>query len=197
VSRFVLRFDLEVAMRSQALRRMSLDEFLEWERLQPTRHEFIDGEIVAMTGAHAGHVRMVGRIYARLHDHLHGSGCEAFVNDLKVTAAGDSFYPDVVVACGEARPHDDDDGVDAPLVVVEVISPGTASHDATVKRWAYMTLPSIKHYLVIHPTRAEAELVPRSEDGSPSSRILRSPDDFLDLPAVGFGVRLGDLYRDG
>ena len=45
---------------------MTLAEFLDWERGQPTRHELIDGEIVAMTGARAGHVGMVARLMERL-----------------------------------------------------------------------------------------------------------------------------------
>lgn len=183
-------------MRGAASRRMTLQEFLAWERAQPSRHEFIDGEIVAMTGARAGHVRMVGRLYARLRRRLQGSGCEAFMNDLKVTVGEDSFYPDIVIACGEARPGDDDDRIEAPLIIVEVISPGTASRDATVKRWAYLSLPSLVAYLLIHPTRMQAELVTRDGDGVAAGRMLGAPDDRLELPALGFGVRLGDLYAD-
>ncbi|HET6468025.1 MAG TPA: hypothetical protein VFG43_06575 [Geminicoccaceae bacterium] len=51
--------------------------------------------------------------------------------------------------------------------------------------------------MIVNPTRPEAELVTRQEDGTSRGRMLRAPDDVLELPAIGFGVRLGDLYSDG
>lgn len=60
-------------MRDAPPKLLSLDEYRAWERRQPTRHELIVGEVVAMTDARAGHVRMVGRSLERLRRHLRGS----------------------------------------------------------------------------------------------------------------------------
>jgi Uma2 family endonuclease len=71
---------------------LSLDAYREWQRRQPTRHELIAGEIVAMTGAHAGDVRMVGRLLEQLRRHLRRCDCEAFANALRLLVPlGDAF----------------------------------------------------------------------------------------------------------
>lgn len=184
-------------MRNAPPKLLSLDEYREWERRQPTRHELIAGAIVAMTGARAGHVRMVGRLLERLRRHLRGSDCEAFSNDLRlVVPLGDAFYPDIVVVCGDARPRDEEDEIAAATVVVEVISPSTAQLDDTRKRWGYMSLPMLAHYVLVDPLRMECEVVSREPDGSYRGQRFAAPDDLLTLPALSFSVRLADLYRD-
>lgn len=176
---------------------MTLAEFLEWERRQPTRHEFIDGEIVAMTGARAGHVRMVARLMERLRRHLRGSPCEAFANDLRIVVPlGDSYYPDILVVCGEARPDDEDDQVELATIAIEVSSPSTWRYDAQRKRWGYLSVPTMEHYLLIDPAETGAEVVSRDEARAYRGTLLLKPDDILELPAIGFSVRLGDLYAD-
>jgi Uma2 family endonuclease len=184
-------------MRNVPPKRLTLDEFREWESQQPSKHELIGGEIVAMTGAKARHVRVVGRLLERLRRHLRGRPCEALSNDLRVTVPlGDAFYPDIVIVCGDDRPGDDDDEVDSATVVVEVLSPSTAQIDDTRKRWGYLSLPKLVHYVLIEPSEPFCEVVTRDPDGSYRGRKLAAEDDLLELPAIGFACRLGELYHD-
>ena len=44
---------------------LSVFEFLEWENQQETRHELIDGEIVAMTGGTVAHAGLIVSMSAR------------------------------------------------------------------------------------------------------------------------------------
>jgi Uma2 family endonuclease len=176
---------------------LTLAEYLDWERRQPTRHEFIDGEIVAMTGARAGHVRMVGRLLERLRRHLRGSPCEAFANDLRlVVPLGHSYYPDILVVCGEARPSDSDDQVELATVAIEVSSPSTSRYDAGRKRWGYLSVSTLEHYVLIDPMELGAEIISRDAEGSYRGRLLMDPEDIVELPAIGFSARLGDFYAD-
>lgn len=101
-----------------------------------------------------------------------------------------------MIVCGAARPRDDEDEVAAATVVVEVISPGTAQIDDTRKRWGYMSLPMLAHYVLVDPLRMECEVFSRAADGSYRGQRLAAPDDLLTLPALGFSVRLADLYHD-
>lgn len=175
----------------------TLAEFLEWERRQPTRHELIGGEIVAMTGARAGHVRMVGRLMEHLGRRLRGSPCEAFSNDLRIVVPlGDSHYPDILVVCGDARPRDEDDQVELATIAIEVSSPSTWRYDAQRKRWGYLSVPTMEHYLLIDPAEIGAQVVPRDEARPYRGTLLLGQDDMLELLAIGFSVRLGDLYVD-
>ena len=80
----------------------TLDEFLEWERRQEERWEFVDGELRLMAGGTGDHAQIGANIVAALVPRLRGSGCQTFASDLKllVRAMGMSFYPDVMVRCG-------------------------------------------------------------------------------------------------
>lgn len=184
-------------MRNASPKPMTLAEFLDWERRQPTRNEFIDGEIVAMTGARVVHVRMVRRLMHRLVDHLRGSPCEAFANDLRIVVPlGDSYYPDILMICGDAQPRDEDDQVELATIAIEVSSPSTWRYDAQRKRWGYLSVPTMEHYLLIDPAEIGAEVVSRDEARAYRGTLMLEPDDVLELPAIGFSVRLGDLYAD-
>jgi Uma2 family endonuclease len=166
---------------------MSLPDFLAWEEAQPLRHERVGGQVWAMTGGTLAHNRIGLNVYSALRAHLAGSGCEAFAFDVRVvTPRGDIMYPDVVVTCGERR--DTDKEVSDPVVLVEVLSSSTAERDDSFKRWAYGTIPSLKHYILIAQNRAEAEV--STADGETwRSIVLRDATASLRLDAL---VRLRD-----
>ncbi len=66
---------------------------------------------------------------------------------------GDSDYePDALVNCG-APMADDAVAAPCPVVVVEVLSPSTAATDTGGKLAGYFAVPSVAHYLIIHPTK--------------------------------------------
>ena len=64
--------------------------------------------------------------------------------------------------CGGRR--DSDKEIRAPVVVVEVLSGSPEARDHGFKRWAYATIPSLKHYVLIAQDRAEAEVA--TSDGA-------------------------------
>jgi len=82
---------------------MSVEEYLEFERTSEERHEFIDGEVHAVSGSSEAHNRVAGNIFAALHSRLRGGKWSVYMNDFKVrleVARRDVFYyPDVVVSC--------------------------------------------------------------------------------------------------
>lgn len=43
------------------------DDYLAWEQEQPCRHEYIDGEVFAMSGASDAHGTAAGNLFAALH----------------------------------------------------------------------------------------------------------------------------------
>lgn len=77
------------------------DDYLAWEQDQPTRSEYVDGEVFAMSGASDAHGTAAGNLFAGLHAHLRGTPCKPFIADMKVhvEAANSFFYPDILVTC--------------------------------------------------------------------------------------------------
>jgi Uma2 family endonuclease len=166
----------------------SLADFLAWEDRQPERYERIGGVVRMMTGGTIDH-----NVTQMLISRLQGSGCEVFISDVKVTTpAGDVMYPDVVVACGEI--FGKATKLETPVVVVEVLSESTAERDHGRKRWAYQTIPSLRHYVLIDQNEAGAEVASRAEDGSWRSVIHRGLDSDLRLDALRVELGLDEIF---
>jgi Uma2 family endonuclease len=110
-----------------------------------------------MTGGTLAHNRIALNLLSALRTRLSGSSCEAFAFDVRVvTPRGDVMYPDVIVACGERR--DTDKEVSDPVVVIEVLADSTAARGRGSNRWAYGTIPSLRHYVLVAQDRPEAEV---------------------------------------
>jgi Uma2 family endonuclease len=145
---------------------MTADEFLIWDQTQTVKHEFVRGEVFAMTGAAEGHVTLTGNLYLALRAHLKGSPCRTFFTDMKlrVESAGAFFYPDVMVTCSPA------DAAEPlvkrePLLLVEVLSPSTAAYDATEKFAAYRQLPSLREFALIDPSTRRCDVYRLGAEG--------------------------------
>ena len=113
--------------RHPAGRVMSLDEYLAFEEQSPIRHEYVAGEVHAMTGATTRHNLITLNIAAHLRTAARARGCKVFATDVKLRVADRVYYPDVIVACGRGA----DVGliVEEPTLVVEVTSPSTRATD--------------------------------------------------------------------
>jgi Uma2 family endonuclease len=174
-------------------RHQTLEEFLVWEREQPERYERVSGVIRMMTGETADHNRITLNIADALRQRLRGGKCEAFVNDMKmVTPAGDVMYPDVVVACGEIPGRAT--VLDAPVIIVEVLSESTAMRDHGRKRWAYQTIPSLRHYVLVDQDEGGVEVTSPNDDRTWQSVILRDLDDRLQLAALKVEIGLDEVF---
>jgi len=171
---------------------MCLEEFLDWERKQPKRHEFASGVVTLMPGASAAHVRIAGNIGFALRQRLRGSGCEAFGSDMKVIANGTVRYPDISVTC---RPIDDrDDRITEPVVVIEVLSPTTERIDRGPKKFDYFATPSIRQYAIVEQDERRVDLYTRAEAGWTNEVV--TGDTPLNLSSAGIVLSLDTVYED-
>ena len=109
--------------------RISHEAYLHMEAISPIKHEYVAGQMYAMTGTSDVHNVIAGNIYMLLRSHLKGTPCQVFMADVKVKLAeADAFYyPDVMVSC-ETPPHPY--YRQTPNLIVEVLSPSTAKHDS-------------------------------------------------------------------
>ena len=135
-------------------RRYSREKFRRWCEAQPKgRHERVDGRIVAIAPERGAHLRVKGTVYKALDRAVAvaGVGCQALPDGVTVETCDSDYEPDALV-CEEPMA---DDAVAAPnpVVIVEVLSPGTASTDAGGKLADYFRVPSVAHCLIVHPTR--------------------------------------------
>lgn len=150
---------------AQPHHRLDADAYLGWEATQSERHEYFQGKVFAMAGGTQNHNTVALNAVVALRSHLKGTPCKVFMFDVRVqVAAVDAyFYPDVVVNC---QPRAATDGqalsVDAPVLVVEVLSDSTATWDRGGKFAAYRQMPSLQEYVLIDPQARTVELYRRN-----------------------------------
>jgi Uma2 family endonuclease len=174
---------------------MSLEEFLAWEAAQPTKHEFVDGDIFAMAGASRAHGTIALNLAALVRPAIRKTGCQAYIADMKVVPAGQRSvrYPDLVVTC-DPRDRDDDQITRFPKLIVEVLSRNTASTDRGQKFEEYRRIPTLEEYVLVDSTQVLIEVLRRGEDVWTFTEY--GPGATFRLESIALDLRVNDLYED-
>ena len=147
------------------LQKMTLAEFLAWEEKLPDRYEFYRGETFNMVGGTARHNRVILNLASRIGDHLDGTACQVFAENMKVQISEGVLYPDVMVTCGKADAGDEQSVTD-PKLIIEVLSPSTRGYDKRDKFILYRTLVSLREYALIDPAKREVEVFTLANGGA-------------------------------
>lgn len=168
---------------------ISPEEYLAGELISETKHEYIDGEVFAMTGTSLNHGRIVSNLLANLHAHLANTPCEVFAADIKVKAENNFFYPDLIVDC--ENKNGDAYVTESPLIIVEVLSKTTRKLDQTLKRLAYQSLPSLQEYVLIEQDFVDIEVCRRANHWQPEHYYL---GDQMTLAAVDLHLPVEAIY---
>ena len=173
------------------------EEYLAFERESPEKHEYLDGEVLALGGASERHNLLVTNVVRELSTQLKGRPCRVYANDMrvKVDDTGLYTYPDVVALCGEPRFDDPRrDTLLNPSAVLEVLSGSTEGYDRGEKFAHYRKLASLQEYVLISQGRLRVECYTRQEDGrwllSEASRL----EDEVALPSIGCRLVLAEIY---
>jgi len=178
---------------------MSESEYLSFEAQSPTRHEYVAGEVFAMTGTTMRHNAVALNLVSTLRTHLKGSQCRAFMSDVRVRVQrqGAYYYPDIVVNCSDAGQSEDLDAVTItdPVLIVEVLSPSTEAIDRREKLIAYRTLPSLVEYVLVSTDRARVEVHRLDGDGK-WVKIEYAGDEPVALMSVGLNIAMRSVYED-
>jgi Uma2 family endonuclease len=178
--------------------KLSPAEYLEWERAQPVKHEYFDGEVFAMAGGSPRHNALGVGMSAALRSALRGRGCAVFSSDQRIGIDGGTryVYPDVSVVCGAVQLQDGTrDVVANPTIVVEVLSEGTEQYDRGLKWVSYQQLASLTDYLLVSQAEVRIEHYRRDAGGrwsyrsfGPGERVELTGGAALDVDAIFAGV---------
>ena len=143
---------------------LSVEDYLAGEQHAEVRHEYIHGQVYAMTGASRQHGLIVNAMAFALTAAARRKGCQLFSSDMKLRLelGGNTifYYPDLLLSCD---PQDRDPYFRrAPCMIVEVLSASTARIDRREKLLAYQSLPSVQTYLLVEQDLKRVELYRRS-----------------------------------
>ncbi|TCZ64359.1 Uma2 family endonuclease [Roseicella aquatilis] len=169
---------------------MTADEFLAWAIRTGFRGELVDGEVYAMAPERYALARVKHRAARALEDAAHRAGlpCEVLPDGMSIVVEDGVVYePDALLRCGPSLPPDTTRIEDA-IILVEVLSPSSASIDTSAKLLGYFRLPSVRHYLVLDPRERLAIHHARGEGGAIATRILGEGPLTLDPPGLTLEV---------
>jgi Uma2 family endonuclease len=180
-------------MNITAQRRLSVDEFIDWATTQrgAGRFELVNGEIVAMSPERALHnlTKLAAAVALREAVSRQGLDCTVYTDGMTIIIdENNAREPDAIVECGRP-PRREETIVTDPLIIVEVVSPSSGQIDNTDKLVDYFSLPTVQHYLIVHP---EKELVTHHARGAPGkiiTSILREGNLEFSPPGISISVK--------
>lgn len=175
----------------------SYREYLALEEVSNVKHEFLDGEIYAMTGSSVMHAGLTAVVSGMLLQQLRYGPCRVFSSDLRVRvlATGLATYPDVSIICGE--PELDPESkhtITNPRVVVEVSSRSTERYDRGLKLQHYQKIPTLGAVVLVSQPAQRSEVWSRGPDDARTNRVS-GPGEVADIPAIECTLRVDEVYR--
>lgn len=181
-----------------AHRNYSIREYVLLEQYSNVRHEFHDGQIYAMAGGTPEHGLYAANVIGLLAGALRGQPCRVQTSDVRVrvVATGLDTYPDVSVVCSHVeRDTEDPNAITNPIVLVEVLSPGTEEYDRGEKLEHYKRITSLQEVLFVAHDGRRLERVRREASGSWSVTRAESGGS-IKLDAIGCELAVDAVYRD-
>jgi Uma2 family endonuclease len=173
---------------------MTLDEFLAAEQTATVRHEYLGGVLYALAGGTDWHNEIVLNVASRLHLLARGTDYRVYANDMLLRIDDATFYyPDVMVVYDRTdrrRLYRTN-----PCLVVEVLSPSTASTDRREKQLAYRRLTNLLGYLVVSQDERRVERHCRDPGGQWANEVIAGVGDVL-IPCPEMALSLDDIYQD-
>ncbi len=179
-------------------RLLTLDEYYAFEEDNPIRHEYVSGEVFAMSpGVLRAHGLITGNIYGRLWSAALGSSCRVFHSEVKAQIDDVVYYPDVMAACG---PEPENPYIeDAPCFVAEVLSRSTRAVDLRDKAPNYRRLASLQLLLIVEQSARRVDRFWRDESGAWKLAVIIGQGEIpVPCPAPADGplvLTLDDIYR--
>ena len=154
------------------------EEYLRREQEAEFKSEYVNGEIIpmgdlyptVMAGASTNHNLIKENVAIQIGSHVrsNGRGCRSMSSDQRVNVPTSSMYayPDIVVICGPNQYHSEvPDTLTNPMLIVEVLSPGTAAFDRGDKFALYRHSPAFQEYVLIDSEKVRAEVYHKHEQG--------------------------------
>ena len=177
----------------------SLDEYFALEEASDARFEYWDGDILCMSGGSREHGMISGNIFLALAISARGGQCRAFTADTAIwTPALPPYrYPDASVACGELKFKRirNLDALINLVLIVEVLSPITASHDFAEKFAAYQAIETFCEYLLIAQDAPRVTYYVRRASGVWERREVTGTEASLSLESIDCELRMRDIYE--
>jgi Uma2 family endonuclease len=174
--------------------KISVEDYLEGEKVSPVRHEYFHGDVFAMAGASDNHNRIARNFVNILSNHLRDSPCEPFFNDIKVRVMPNVYYyPDILVTCEESpeSPYFRNN----PILIIEIVSKSTERIDRREKVFLYQQIESLQEYVVVDQYRKKVQVHRRQPNGGWIMYLFNEDIDVVELSSIDLNIPVPEIYR--
>jgi Uma2 family endonuclease len=172
-------------------------EYLLMEASADIKSEYYQGEIFAMTGGTPNHSTICFNLTRRVGEAIDNTNCRGFESNMKlfILEADAYVYPNAMVVCGDVKlAEDTTDAITNPVLIIEVLSPGTESFDRGRKFDYYRTIPSFKEYVLVSQDKPKVELYFRQSETVWQYRVIEGLDKAFLLQSLDYELKLADIY---
>jgi len=179
---------------------MTVDE---WRELEQNNHdikyEYIDGQVYAMSGGSLAHGRIGSNAVRTLEDVLTAKGkmCDVYNSDVAARLSPTRYtYPDASVTCDERdQSAPDKTEVQAPRLIIEVLSDSTEAYDRGRKFGLYRACPTVQEYVLIATKYQAVEIYRRTSQGWTNYQAY-GPNDEIEIWSLDVRIPVTALYRN-
>ncbi|HUZ58610.1 MAG TPA: Uma2 family endonuclease [Hanamia sp.] len=174
----------------------SVPEYFSLEESGDVRHEFINGNLIEMSGASREHHKICKNLLRILEDLLIDKGYEVYIENMKIKIPNENqyFYPDIFIT--KEKQTDENKYVQfEPELIVEVLSETTRVRDMTDKFIQYRKIETLNYYLLVEPEKFLVLLNFKSEKGEWEMVSFTQKDEIISLPNLNISLKMADIYK--
>jgi len=183
---------------TRPVHRYTYADYVALELSSPTKHEFLGGEIYAMAGGSEEHSALAAEVLRILGNAIGARPCRVHTSDLRVYVeqSGLATFPDGSVICGALVQHPPSPRATAlnPSVLLEVTSDSSEEYDTGAKLEQYLTIPSLREYIIVSHRERRITVHARGADGVWTSRQAISGGR-VEVASVGAVLDVDTVYR--
>jgi Uma2 family endonuclease len=174
-------------------------EYLAAERASEEKHEYYDGQVLAMSGAGLKHNIIASNLVGKISPFLDGKDCRILFSEMRVSTLNQDayMYPDALIVCGERQLEDEKfDTLLNPSVIFEILSPSTRSIDKGRKLFFYQQIPSLQEYILIDSLKKFIQLARKQADGAWVFENISDHTSSLFIRTIDFYLPIAEIYTD-
>lgn len=174
----------------------SVEEYFSIEKSGDVRHEYINGNLIAMSGASREHHFICQNILLAFLYSVKPQGYQVFIENMKIKIPNENqyYYPDIFITSEEQT--DDNKYVQfEPELIVEVLSEATRVKDMTDKFIQYRKINTLEYYLLVEPEKYLVLLNLKNEKGDWEMMSFTQKEDVINLSKLNVTLNMTDIYK--
>jgi Uma2 family endonuclease len=181
------------------LKYITQEEYLASERISLQKHEYFQGEILAVSGASKAHNEIAVNCIFELKTKLKGKNCRPYGSDFRVNIPKTTLftYPDISIFCDDPNLIDEElDTATNPTILFEILSKSTRNYDQGQKFALYRAIASLKEYILIDSEAVQVIQHTKNEDNTWLLTEFNSIDQNFNIKSIEVNLNLVDLYEN-